>query len=178
MDSLPPPKRTFYGPPPGLDVAERPPDPRAPEARKAPEAPTLPAYVTDHQAYVWCRYCCFFHEHGRLDGLRVAHCEFWSGPNYEGTSYRLETVGLWTRDLAAYGVPLSLEQICTVRPVCQRMPAISLSDGVPLTGKIGQKRARRPGEYAFSGNGRTRSLSARSLTPSRVGPRNGRCRRV
>jgi len=37
-----------------------------------------------------------------------------------------------------------------LRPVCQRMPAISLSDGVPLTGKIGQKRARRPGEYAES----------------------------
>ncbi len=41
-----------------------------------------------------------------------------------------------------------------LRPVCQRMPAISLSDGVPLTGKIGQKRARRPGEYAFSGKSR------------------------
>jgi len=102
MDSLPPPKRTFYGPPSDLDVAERPPDPQAPEARKAPEAPTLPAYVTDHQAYVWCRYCCFFHGHGHLDGLRVAHCESWSEPNYEETSYRLETVGLWTRDLAAY----------------------------------------------------------------------------
>jgi len=102
MDLLPPPKRTFYGPPPGLDVAERPPDPQSPEALKAPKAPTLPAYVTDHNAYVWCRYCCYFHGHGRLDGLRFPHCDSWSEPNYDETSYRLETVGLWTPELSAY----------------------------------------------------------------------------
>ena len=59
--------------------------------------------------------------------------------------------GLSQEQIELDGVPLSLEQVCTVRPVCQRMPAISLSDGVPLTGKIGQKRARRPGERSFSG---------------------------
>jgi len=31
MDSLPPSKRTFYGPLPGLDVAERPPIPNRQE---------------------------------------------------------------------------------------------------------------------------------------------------
>jgi len=58
--------------------------------------------------------------------------------------------GLSQEQIELDGVPLSLEQVCTVRPVCQRMPAISLSDGVPLTGKIGQKTVRRPGEW-FSG---------------------------
>mgnify|MGYP001587209909 CR=1 FL=1 len=61
---------------------------------KQPDPPTLDAYESRHQYHVWCAFCRTWHNHGKGDGHRVAHC-FGQGSPYAQTGYILRRAGTW-----------------------------------------------------------------------------------
>ena len=59
--------------------------------------PELPAYEWRGCYYVWCDHCGKYHQHGAVDGPRVAHCADPASP-YKATGYTLVHRGEFRRD--------------------------------------------------------------------------------
>ena len=60
-----------------------------PNTKTRPEPPILDARPTASGLEVWCKHCNKWHQHGKGDGHRTAHCP--PGSPYYETGYVLRT---------------------------------------------------------------------------------------